>query len=73
MTALDDAIRAHLADTDDDGTIVTHWTLVVGVMQGGDGDGFWVTAPDGQPGYVSQGLLHAALTARMGDDQDDTD
>ncbi|GEL95371.1 hypothetical protein [Cellulomonas composti] len=51
--ALDDAIRAHVAD--ESSGFVTAWALVAGVMDDPDADvrSEW---PDGQPGYITVGL-----------------
>ena len=58
---LDDAIRAHVADSGD-GYIITHWVLVAGIFsEDKNGTPFWTIAPDGQPSYINAGLLFCAL------------
>lgn len=66
LAALDDAIRAYIAaETDGEDTVV-HWVLAAGLYSGDSDDGspMYLAAPDGQPTYVSDGLLHSALTVR---------
>lgn len=70
LTALDDAIRDYIAaETDGEDTVV-HWVLAAGLYSGDadDGSPIYLAAPDGQPTYVSDGLLHTALTVRDTDD-----
>ena len=73
--ALEDAIRAHVADlTGDDAGPVAHWVLVAGVLDTTNGDiPILIEGPDGQPGYIAAGLLHAALHPDNynGDDEED--
>lgn len=58
--ALDDAIRAHVAD-EHDGSPVAHWVLTYGVLDQDDDIALGVEGPRGQPGYVGVGLMYAAL------------
>jgi len=60
--ALDEAIRAHLAD-EGQGDVTTAWLLVSGSLDSSniEDDGtVWMESPDGQPRYVSLGLIEAA-------------
>lgn len=76
LAALDDAIRAHIASEAEEHApgqdVVTHWTLVVGVLaddgehEEGGGSPFWVESAPGQPTYVSAGLMWTALTDTEG-------
>jgi predicted pyridoxine 5'-phosphate oxidase superfamily flavin-nucleotide-binding protein len=70
LAALDDAIRAHLADDQD--SIAVAWVLAVGTTGNPEVDFVW-ECPDGQPGYVSAGLatLAAQQTSRLDDSEDD--
>ncbi|WP_434080842.1 hypothetical protein [Sanguibacter sp. Z1732] len=44
--ALDDAIRAHLADEDPDGGMVAHWALAVGLISSDDDESpMWFDSP----------------------------
>ncbi len=61
--ALDDAIRAHLAD-ECDGMSVMQWAVVTWSIEPehiGDGAGHYgVTVPNGQPHHATRGLLDEA-------------
>ena len=61
--AIHDAIQAHVADESEDGeeTFVTHWVTVAGVLSDDPETIFFVASPDGQPSFISAGLLHEAL------------
>ena len=62
--ALDDAIRAHIADALP-GTTVVAWSLVSASIDnatyGDGGSHYWRDMPDGQPLHVCEGLLHLGL------------
>jgi len=60
LAALDDAIRAHVAN-EHDGAPVAHWVITYGALDETDDIAVGVEAPPGQPGYVGVGLMHAAL------------
>lgn len=62
--ALDDAIRAHIADEHEGDAVAVAWVVGVGTAGDPDTDFFW-DGPTDQPGYVSAGIatfLHG-LTA----------
>lgn len=62
--ALDDAIRAHIADALP-GTTVVAWSLVSASIDnatyGDGGSHYWREQADGQPLHVCEGLLHLGL------------
>lgn len=62
--ALDDAIRAHVADEVPGGAVAVAWVVAVGTAGVPDSDFFW-DGPTDQPGYVSAGIatLLQSLTA----------
>lgn len=65
---LDEAIRAHLAD-EGQGDVTTAWLLVAGALHSSDpaDEGtVWMEQPDGQPRYVSIGLLEAGSIFHRG-------
>lgn len=61
--ALDEAIRAHVADEAPDTGMAVHWAIAVGLYDDDEhgGEPVWVDAPAGQPGYVTAGLFHTVL------------
>lgn len=64
LSALDDAIRAHIADESHGQDLTVHWALVVGVMTDDEDEEdapFWTLGPEGQPTYIATGLWHEAL------------
>lgn len=62
-TALEDALRAHLAD-ERPGHTITAWEAVVAYIENADSDSgafYWRGFASGQHLHVSEGLLHAGL------------
>jgi len=60
--ALAQAIRDHIAHESEGRDLAVHWTLIAGVINtSGNTNGYWVHAPDGQPGYITVGLMQQAL------------
>lgn len=56
-----------LLDEAGDGWSVSHWFIAVGLERIDDGhlvSGRWWLTPDGQPEYVTDGLLDAVIAAR---------
>lgn len=62
-----DAIQAAL-DAEGEGWLVSHYACIVGLDRVHDGalevGATWLTTPTGQGGYVTDGLLAAALERR---------
>ncbi len=66
--ALDEAIRTHLAD-EGQGDVTTAWLLISGSLTAADPDDegkVWMEQADGQPRYVSLGLLEAGAIFHRG-------
>ncbi|WP_163275332.1 hypothetical protein [Cellulomonas iranensis] len=70
--ALDDAIRAHVADEHKGPAVAVAWLVGVGTVGDPDSDFFW-DGPTDQPGYVSAGLgvfLHGITAGTTGAEAD---
>jgi hypothetical protein len=68
---MDDPVRAALqqiCDAEGHGWQVAHYAIAIGLERMGAGDasetGMWAVAQKGQPDYITDGLLDAAINLR---------
>ena len=60
-TALDDAIRAHAADTLDPGELLVNWVVIAGTRHISGGNVITMTY-EAMPDWETEGLLRRAIT-----------
>ena len=65
-TALDNAISAHAAHIDPDEGPVLAWVLILTTGSDGGEAPICVEVPDGQPGFITRGLLGDATDLMRG-------
>lgn len=61
-TALDDAIRAHIADIEN-GSLACGYVVIAAAIPLGEGDAIYypIITPEGQPSHVGLGLAYQAV------------